>query len=124
MDNSNNIKLRLLSYGVIAYMMLGFIWWSVLLFTKNRDAFAAKRDLLRIGMIAEGLIKNDEEFYRSPRFQDLEKHYLRQEWMVLGEASVFVFSLVIGIWLINRGGSVKNTRLLRSHPKRSIVLIK
>ncbi len=103
MDNSNNIKLRLLSYGVIAYMMLGFIWWSVLLFTKNRDAFAAKRDLLRIGMIAEGWIKNDEEFYRSTRFQELEKHYLWQEWMVLGEATVFVFSLVIGIWLINRG---------------------
>lgn len=103
MKSLNNIKLRLLSYGVIAYMMLGFAWWSVLLFTKNRDAFYAKRDLLRIGMIAEGLIQTDEEFYRSQRFEDLEKHYLRQEWMILGEASVFVFSLAVGIWLINRG---------------------
>lgn len=103
MNSPNNIRLRLLSYGIIAYMMLAFAWWSVLLFTKNRDAFYAKRDILRIIMVAEGRIKTNEEFYSSSAYKNLEKHYLRQEWMILGEASVFVFSLVIGIWLINRG---------------------
>ncbi|MDX1941860.1 MAG: ATP-binding protein [Saprospiraceae bacterium] len=104
MSNSkNNIRLRLLSYGVIAYMLMAFAWWSVLLFTKNRDAFYAKRDLLRIGMIAEGLVAKNDEFFNSFAYQALEKSYRRQEWMILGEASVFVFSLIIGIWLINRG---------------------
>lgn len=103
MNSPNNIRLRLLSYGVIAYMMLAFAWWSVLLFTKNRDAFYAKRDLLRILLVADGQVKTNEEFYGSTAYKVLEKHYMRQEWMILGEVTVFVFSLVIGIWLINRG---------------------
>ncbi len=103
MKQGNNIQLRLLSYVVIAYMLMAFAWWSILLFTKNRDAFYAKRDLLRIGMIAEGLIKNDSDFYASSAYRALENSYRRQEWMILGESAVFVFSLIIGIWLINRG---------------------
>ncbi len=103
MNSRNNIRLRLLSYIVIAYMLMAFAWWSVLLFTKNRDAFFAKRDLLRIGMIAEGLVMDNEEFYKTKAYQTLEQSYRRQEWMILGEALVFVFSLIIGIWLINRG---------------------
>lgn len=103
MNSKTNIRLRLVSYGVIAYMLMAFAWWSVLLFTKNRDAFYAKRDLLRIGMVAEGLISNNEEFFASPRYQMLERQYRRQEWMIFGEALFFVLSLVGGIWLINRG---------------------
>ncbi len=98
-----NVQLRLLSYGVIAYMMMAFAWWSVLLFVKNNDAFQAKRDLLRIGMVAEGLVNNDAEFYQNPRYIELASLYRRQEWMIVGEASVFIISLVLGIWLINRG---------------------
>jgi two-component system phosphate regulon sensor histidine kinase PhoR len=98
-----NIRLRLLSYGVIAYMMLAFAWWSVLLFIKNRDAFYAKGDLLRIGMVAEGLITNDEEFRQQEAYQNLLRRYKSQEWMILGEAGVFMISLIIGVWLINRG---------------------
>lgn len=101
--NETNSKLRYLSYGVIIYMLIAFSWWSVLLFIKNTDAFQAKRDLMKLGMIAEGVIKSDEEFYRSERYLTLEKQYEQQEWMILGEAAVFVLSLVIGVWLINRG---------------------
>jgi signal transduction histidine kinase len=103
LENRQNIQLRLLSYAVIAYMMMAFGWWSILLFTKNRDAFSAKRDLMRIGMVAEGLVQTDEEFYASTSFQNLSDQYRRQEYMILGEASVFVVSLVLGVWLINRG---------------------
>lgn len=95
-------RLRLISNIVIAYMMIAFAWWSVLLFTKNRDAFQAKRDLLRIGMVAEGLVDNEEQFILTPPFLELEKKYQRQEWMIMGEAVVFVITLIIGIWLINR----------------------
>lgn len=98
-----NIQLRLLSYTVIAYMMMAFAWWSVLLFVKNNDAFEAKRDLLRMGMAAEGLVRSNAEFYQTERYLLLARQYRRQEWMIVGEASVFIISLVIGIWLINRG---------------------
>ncbi len=99
---NKNIQLRVLSYGVIAYMLLAFGWWSVLLFTKNKDAFEAKQELLWLGMYAEGHVKNKAELKATPEFKALDEKYKRQEWMIMGEASVFVLSLVIGIWLINR----------------------
>lgn len=98
-----NLNLRLLSYGVIAYMVLAFAWWSVLLYIKNRDAFQAKTELLRIGMVAEGRIANENEFLAQPAYQALSRRYKAQEWMIFGEAAVFMLSLAIGVWLINRG---------------------
>lgn len=98
-----NIRLRLLSNVVIAYLILAFAWWSVLLFVKNRDAFLAKRELLRIGMIAEDRIHSNEEFLQQPAYRKLFRQYRMQEWMILGEGGVFMISLVIGVWLINRG---------------------
>ncbi len=112
-------RLRLLSYGVIAYMLLAFAWWSVLLFTKNRDAFAAKRELLHLVMIAREEINTDEDFFKSKPYLELEQSYKRQEWMVLGEALVFVISLVIGVWLINRG---YNKQVMAAQQRRNFLL--
>lgn len=84
-------------------MLIAFAWWSVLLYTKNKDAFKAKAEYMKIIMIAEGTIKSDAEFLLTDDFLNLEKKYDRQEWMIMGEALVFIISLVIGVWLINRG---------------------
>lgn len=84
-------------------MMLAFAWWSVLLFVKNRDAYMAKRDKDRLVLIARGVVSNDAEYFQTDYYKQLTKEYKRQEWMILGESIVFVISLVIGIWLINRG---------------------
>lgn len=97
-----NQRLRLLSYVVMAYMLLAFTWWALLLFTKNRDAFYAKRDLLKIGMAAEGLIENNGQFEQTADFQKLQDEYQRQERMIFGEASVFVLTLLAGLWFIHR----------------------
>ncbi|MFT6707515.1 MAG: two-component system phosphate regulon sensor histidine kinase PhoR [Flavobacteriales bacterium] len=97
-----DLHLRFLSYLVIAYMLIAFGWWSVLLFTKNEDAFLAKTEYLKLVMIAEHRVHSVDEFYKSAEYIDLAKKYKRQEWMIFGEASVFILSLVIGIYLINR----------------------
>jgi len=98
-----NIKLRLLSYFVIAYMLIAFTWWSILLYQKNKDAYLAKTELLRMGMIAEDLYKTEEHFRHSTSYIKLTEKYKRQEWMIFGEAGVFIISLVLGIYFINRG---------------------
>ena len=98
-----NLKLRLLSYFVIAYMLIAFAWWSILLYQKNRDAYVAKTKLLRMGMKMEDLYKTEEHFLHSNSYLKLTKKYKRQEWMIFGEAGVFVISLVLGIYFINRG---------------------
>ena len=102
-----NIKLRLLSYFVIAYMLIQFAWWSILLYQKNRDAYVAKVELLKIAMVADLKFQNTAEFenhlYNSLPYIELTKKYKRQEWMIFGETGVFVISLVLGIYFINRG---------------------
>ncbi|MBI5914398.1 MAG: GHKL domain-containing protein [Bacteroidetes bacterium] len=98
----SNLRLRLLSYIIMAYMLMAFAWWSLLLFTKNKDAFYAKRDLMEIRMIAEGLVKNDGEFEQMADYQELLTKYKRQERMIFGEACVFVITLLTGVWFINQ----------------------
>lgn len=117
--SNKNLQLRLLSYIVIAYMILAFTWWSVLLFTKNGDAFQAKRDLLKIGMIAEGLIESDHQFHSTVAYQELAEKYKRQEYMIFGEATVFVITLLIGLWLINRG---YNREMMAAKQRRNFLL--
>lgn len=117
--DKTNIRLRLLSYGVITYMLLAFLWWSVLLFSKNRDTFQAKAEVLKIGMIAEGTITSPQEFLDSPRYQQLSKSYRRQEWMIMGEGLFFIITLIIGIWLINRG---YNTQVQAAQQRRNFLL--
>jgi signal transduction histidine kinase len=84
-------------------MLIAFAWWSVLLYTKNKDAFKAKAEYMKIVMIAEGSIKSPLEFIQTADYQELAQKYQRQEWMIMGEALVFIISLIIGVWLINRG---------------------
>jgi len=84
-------------------MLLAFSWWTILLHTKNRDAFLAKNEILKLNLIAQGNIKNETDFLNNPAHIQLRNAYKRQEWMILGEASVFVLSLLMGIGFINRG---------------------
>ena len=100
-----NLRLRLFSYFVIAYMLIAFTWWSVLLYTKNRDAFLAKAEYQKMVMIAKNQINQHhlEDFYNTKVYQTLEKKYKRQEQMIFGEALFFIAFLILGIWFINRG---------------------
>ena len=95
-----NKRLQVFTYVVLVYMLLAFIWWSVLLFTKNRDALQAKVELLKIGMVAEGLVSQESEFYASPRYLSLKNQYERQERMVIGESIVLIMSVLAGIYII------------------------
>lgn len=114
-----NIRLRILSFIVIAYMLMAFTWWSVLLWKTLDDAFRAKSAYLKIGMIAEGRIRNDLDFYQSNEYLWLEAEYERQQWMVAGEGIFFVISLVVGVWLINRG---YNKEVMATNQRRNFLL--
>jgi signal transduction histidine kinase len=96
------LNLRLLSNIVIVYMLCAFTWWSALLYIKNRDAFEAKSNYMKLVMVAAGDVSNDSDFRRKEDYLSLEKKYKRQEMMILGEGTLFVSSLIFGIFLINR----------------------
>ncbi len=63
----------------------------------------AKAEYMKIVMIAKEQVKDNVEFNETEAYQELAKKYKRQEWMIMGEALVFIISLIIGVWLINRG---------------------
>lgn len=114
-----NLNLRVLSNIVIGYMIIAFAWWSVLLHIKNSDAFNAKAELLAMGMAAEGIISTKEELYSQKKYTDLEAKYRHQEWMIYGEAAVFILSLIYGIYMINRG---HNTQVSGEQQTRNFLL--
>jgi len=105
MFKQNPLRLRLLSYAVIAYMCMAFAWWSILLYTKNQDAYLAKVEILKMGAAAEGLYSDEATFKSSEPFLKLEEEYGRQQWMILGEAALFMLSIIIGVWIINNSYS-------------------
>ena len=71
--------------------------------SKRAKAYAAQEHANKFPKIAKNEIKNEEEFLKNSFHIELRDAYKRQEWMILGEASVFVLSLLIGIVFINRG---------------------
>lgn len=123
----HNKRLRMLSYLVILYMLLAFTWWTVLLFIKNEDAFKARASYMELVMAAEQKITDQASFQLTPEFIQLRQNYARQKWMILGEAGVFVISLMIGIYLINRAyykeikaaGQMRNFLLSITHELKS-----
>ncbi len=100
------IRLRLLSYVVMLYMLMASGWWSYLLFSKNQMAFEAQSSMMVLQLGAEERANGKE----SPRYIDLlekraalEAKNERQEWMILGETMVFIGILFAGLYLIDRG---------------------
>lgn len=102
MKSKKNKRLRLLSFAIIGYMLLALAWWSYLLYVKNNDAYLAKAELLKVTKFADRTIKNIEEFQIDPDYISLHKEYKKQEQMIMGEAIVLAFTLIAGIWFINR----------------------
>ncbi len=77
---------RWLSIGVITYMILGIIWWGMLLFRKNQEVYDTQ-------------VKFSQS---SEEIATFEKRRSRQNTMVIGEGAVLALSLLVGIYIINR----------------------
>lgn len=114
-----NVRLRLLSNFVILFSLIAIAWWSILLFTLNRDAFQGKAGENKMLMIADGKIKTDAEYLETQFYKDLKADYERQEWMIVGESLVFILSIIIGVYLINRG---YNKEIAAAQQRRNFLL--
>ncbi len=100
------IRLRLLSYVVMLYMLLASGWWSYLLFQKNETAFEAQSSIMILQLAAA----EQADGKKSQRYTTLLEEQAalfakneRQEWMILGETIFFLTILIAGLYLIDRG---------------------
>ena len=95
-------RLPLLSYAIIAYMLLAFGWWSVLLLRKNEEAHNARVDKLAIELAVQKRIDRPGDFRLTDNYQLLTERFERQQRMILGEALFLVLSLVGAVYLLFR----------------------
>jgi signal transduction histidine kinase len=96
-----NKSLRVLSFIVIGYMLLALLWWAILLHRKNNEVFVLKSDLLKEQFMNTAGVTN-VDVTSMPEFQDYRSEYTRQMYMIFGEAAVFGFTLILGMYFINR----------------------
>lgn len=99
--------MKFLSYGVMIYMLLALIWWSVLLTRYNRANYETQ----------VALHNHKKEMHNTPSSGDndltvIEKQYKRSKYMIIGEGLVFGLSLIIGMWFIQKAHlkEIENTR--------------
>ena len=114
-----NSTLRLLSYGIMAYMLIALGWWSILLFNKNYEAYVAKAALVELRLAAQGEIRTPQEFRASPEYRELHADYEFQKLMIMGETLVLVVTLFIGIWFVNEG---YNKAIAATRERRNFLL--
>ena len=96
-----NRRLRILSFIVMTYMLAALCWWAVLLYRKNTEVFKLESQLLQEKYINDlGIPSLDVTTL--PEFELLHQSFNRQMNMIMGEAVVFGFVLILGIYFINR----------------------
>ncbi len=84
---------------IIMYMLLALLWWSWLLFRNNSELTASKLENLQL--YSNIIHKTDHFDIRTlPEYKQIMKRHDRKKIMVIGEALVFGFTLILGMYLI------------------------
>lgn len=86
----------MLSHVIAGYMLLALLWWGILLTKQSKHLFESRMELIREREQISGLDFTTER-------EKVSIEHRGQRLMIVGEGSVFVIALLIGIWFINRG---------------------
>lgn len=84
--------MKYLSYGVMVYMLLALIWWTILLSKNNTKLYEKNKE---INYLTNNINKTVEA-------EKIYKDFLRNKYMILGEGMVFGISLILGLWFIQQ----------------------
>lgn len=96
------ISLQTVTYLVMGYMLMAFIWWAVHLWRQNDRLFTTEMELLeaRFDVAKRGV--NVTELQATKEYADMLDRYERRRRMVLAEGVFFSGCLLFGLWLIQR----------------------
>lgn len=86
-----------LSYGVMTYMLLALIWWTVLLTKNNNEIYLKTIELHRLDTV---LKDNSDQLLQT--LNKTKLHHERVRQMIIGEGIVFGLSLILGMWMIQK----------------------
>jgi K+-sensing histidine kinase KdpD len=103
--------MRYMSYGIMFYMLMALVWWTILLSKYNRNTFESKTTTIQL--IHEKSATNSGISYTStPEYTKIKNQFERNKTMILGEGFVFGVSLIIGLYFIQKAylSEVDNTK--------------
>jgi signal transduction histidine kinase len=96
------ISLQTVTYLVMGYMLMAFIWWAVHLWRQNDRLFATEIELLEARFDVGKRGVNVTELHATQEYADMLDRYERRRRMVLAEGLFFSGCLLFGMWLIQR----------------------
>jgi signal transduction histidine kinase len=92
--------MKFLSYGVMVYMLMALIWWTILLSRNNNMLYQKNLALISMAQANDGNLPAFIPITLSKA--SVQKEYLRNKYMILGEGLVFGLSLIMGLWFIQK----------------------
>ncbi|MCE2788524.1 MAG: HAMP domain-containing histidine kinase [Saprospiraceae bacterium] len=87
--------MKFLSYGVMVYMLMALVWWTILLSRNNKLIFEKNKELIQMQVLSP---KDTLKLQLGEVQKDFESNRL----MIWGEGLVFGLSLIAGMWFIQR----------------------
>lgn len=103
MPTNKYISPPMVFYVVVFYIFASYMWWSFLLADKNAVAFEMREQKEQLLYnIENGLPLDDETYFNTDRYLELDKKFNRQKWMIRSEGLVFMLLLALGAWQLMR----------------------
>ncbi|HZG01342.1 MAG TPA: hypothetical protein VEY71_10075, partial [Chitinophagales bacterium] len=94
------IKPVILFHLMIVYIVASYTWWTVLLLSKNEEAFRERVQALTSQYLHQGV--SIDTLTASAEYREANRKYETQRWMILGESAVFLLIVIIIGWRLLR----------------------
>ncbi|MEL7377115.1 MAG: HAMP domain-containing sensor histidine kinase [Bacteroidota bacterium] len=107
------------AYALLAYAVLGTIWWSILLLRKNAETFDARIADLTTRMTISRELEPGQTIESTAVYQEAARDFRAQRGMIVGEAILLLTCILGGAYLIYR--DLRN-RLMAADQQRSFLL--
>jgi signal transduction histidine kinase len=92
-------RIRFITFLAALYIMVAFMWWTVLLNRKNTALSEAETEVLYLKSFAQ---QDRATFLEAPQYLALKQKHVRQKNMIIGEGISLILGLLCGLWFIHR----------------------
>lgn len=89
-------------YLILAYALIGIVWWSVLLIRKNQEVFDARIHDLETQVAITHEVPEGTHFEESELYLTEEREFRKQQQMIIWEALLLLSAIIGGIYVIYR----------------------
>lgn len=88
-------KQRFILAFIVAYLIVAFAWWAVLLNNTMKEAHKAQTDTLVTRLLLEQQIDPETDYTQHPSYLSLAQSFAHNRRMLLGEALVIFTSILV-----------------------------